>query len=121
MGSRRLIRRGLFALFAAALLLTSSGSSGASAPAEQGPFAGHKLRTPSSRIQSAAGPAAAVVPVWEAFVQRLAEPPAVSWNAVSGAPEALFGRLSEAAAEVSEARARRFLDANAALFRLSAG
>lgn len=120
MRSRRLIRRGLFALFAAALLLTSSGSSGASAPAEQGLRQGHKLRSPSSRIQSAAGPAAAVVPVWEAFVQRLAEPPAVSWSAVSGAPEALFGRLSEAEAEVSEARARRFLGGNAALFRLSA-
>lgn len=115
----RRIRLGLFAILAAGLLLSSAGSSASSAPDAGVPEAGHKLRGVSPSRQIAAGPAAAVVPAWEAFLAELPEAAAVTWNPDSGTPQSLFGRLSEAFPESPEAAARRFLADHAPLFRLT--
>ncbi|HKA36178.1 MAG TPA: M36 family metallopeptidase [Thermoanaerobaculia bacterium] len=110
--------RGLFALLVALFFLSGVPSQAASASPDL-PQVGHKLRSaPVAPQHSVAGPAAAVVPAWAAFVERLPEAPAVHWNR-SGAPGSLFGRLSAASPEISEERARAFLGENAALFRLS--
>ena len=117
MRSRRFLFAGLPALLA--VIVLSGSVSHASSAIPDAPRAGHKLRSPSaSPQQSVAGPAAGVVAAWQVFAARLPEQPAVRWNARTGAAEALFGRLSEAGADVSEPRARGFLADNASLFRL---
>src|SRR5262245_17410823 len=112
------LRRGLFALLVGLLSLSGIPSRASGATPDL-PEAGHKLRSaPVAPEHRVAGPAAAVVPAWAAFVERLPEAPSVSWNR-SGAPESLFGRLSAESPEVSEKSARAFLSENASLLRIS--
>ena len=115
MQTRRTIPRGLFVSLATIVLFAAA----TSALDGRGPEGGHKLTSATLQRQVVAGPAAEIVPVWQEFVSRLPEPPAVTWNPGAGTPQGLFGRLSEAVPEASEAAARRFLAENARLFKLT--
>jgi Zn-dependent metalloprotease len=71
-------------------------------------------------VQTEGRPAAEVLPAWAEFQAWHFEPVAVSWDARTGTPQSLFGRLSEAAPGESDITvARRFVAENAVLFRLT--
>ena len=58
-----------------------------------------------------------LLPLWAAFVGKVSGPVSVTWSHLWGTPKAVYGRLSDPMA-VSEASARQFLSAQAALLKL---
>ncbi len=110
----RFSSRSRFARFSALLVLLA-----AAAPATaQGVKSESRQQSRQAVLEREAQPAAQMLTVWSEFASRAPEPPAVTWNRISGAPESVFGRLSAAAPVVSEVAARAFLAENAQLFRL---
>jgi Zn-dependent metalloprotease len=58
-----------------------------------------------------------LLPLWAAFLGKAAGPVSVTWSHLWGTPKAVYGTLSNPMA-ISEASARQFLSAYAALFKL---
>ncbi len=63
-------------------------------------------------------PAPDIAPLWREFAARSQAPIGISWNADTGTPRSIYGKLSESVGVATEVDARRFLSDNAQLFKM---
>ena len=100
-------------LVVASSLVVSTGVVLAASPDD-----GHLKRNGATKASQPQGqPDPDLLPLWAAFAGKAAGPVSVTWSHLWGTPKAVYGTLSDPMA-VSEASARQFLSAQAALLKL---